>query len=347
MPSLMDLPPELQTLIIERVVLEHREPPSTPSKTGRIGFEDMKYLSWERNIYHEPRPTHNQSNSGSLLLTNQRLSAITQTVLARIQRINYTLDISVLNDVELYPTWVYVPRLTNRVSTLTVDVRLFGHVISREDARAQVGDGGRLGIQWSFYALLERFLRYGPVGEKKGKKPGTGYFRDNPEYDDREVVIDTLVLDFESAERVLSFPPAQVGYNRWSGWLHVRAPRQSRGSLQLSDYTTRPEWCAAHLMGEITAILDMDYHTALYGMILYEQIGRIQIRVNGEVTEELDIAHRLAEMRFTDAGQTFGYMSNENRISAFWKWKKWVLSRRQELGLPVVWPADGYDDDTT
>lgn len=344
MPSLLDLPPELQELIIERVVLDHREPPSSPSKTDRTAFEDMIYLSWQRKIYHEQRPTHTQSNSGSLLLTNRQISSITRTVLVRVKLTDYVLDISMLNDVELYPTWVYVPRLTNRVSTLTVDVRLFGHVITKEDAESLGGDGGRLGIHWSFYALLERFLRYGPVGEKRGKEPQryrSGDIRENAEYDDRDVVVDTLVLNFESAEPVLSFPPDGVGYEQWSGWL--RAPHWTRSTVELSDYTSRPEWCAADLVREIKDIVGMSYHTALYGMILYEQIGRIQIRVNGELTEEIDLAEELAEMRFTDAGQTFGYMSTENRMAAFCEWKTWTLNKRQRLGLPVVCPTDEDD----
>lgn len=40
---------------------------------------------------------------------------------------SYTPDISILNEFTFFLTWLSVPRLTNHVSTLYVDVRLFGH----------------------------------------------------------------------------------------------------------------------------------------------------------------------------------------------------------------------------
>lgn len=304
----------------------------------------MNYLAWRRNIYHEQRTSHPPSNSVSLLLTSRQISTETQTVLGRLKiKSDYALDISVLNDIELYPTWVYIPHTTNRVSTLKVDVRLFGHIISEDDASSQGGDGGIVGLHWEFYALLERFLRYGPVGAKKGKSPPKEDCR-NPTYNDYDVSVETLILDFQSAESTLSFPPEGVlDHEMWTA-RHENSPWQHRHGIpgcQPSDYTSRPEWFAKYLSRWIHEILDLDYHTALYGMKLYERIGKFRIQVNGELKEEIRLADKLASLRFTDPRETFGHLTDhQSRVPVFWSWKKWTLEKRRLIGLPVVWPRD-------
>ncbi|KAH8703245.1 hypothetical protein BGW36DRAFT_403685 [Talaromyces proteolyticus] len=285
---------------------------------------------------------HCPSNCISLLLTNQQLSAETRTVIDRMKSTTYVLDVSVLNDMDLFPTWLSVPYITKRVSTLYADVRLFGHIISEEVARRQVGDGGNLGFHWSFYALLERFLRYGPVGEKKetsGRpKP---QFR-NLTFDDYDVTVKLLVLNFKSAEPELSFPPDTVTYQEWIShhFTHFLTRNRFQTDIDLERYTTRPEWPSTFLVSEIHSILCMSYHTAFYGKELYERIGTIRILVDGDLKHEFDLASMLASLRFTSPSETFGHVSAEKRIPAFWNWKKQTLARRDQLGFPVVWPED-------
>ncbi|TQB70381.1 hypothetical protein MPDQ_000595 [Monascus purpureus] len=69
---------------------------------------------------------HCPSNCLSLLLTNGQISAETQSVLDRVQSspTDYHLDISVLDDLDLFPTWLSVPRITN-VSLLFSSMSVF------------------------------------------------------------------------------------------------------------------------------------------------------------------------------------------------------------------------------
>ncbi|KAL3474439.1 hypothetical protein BJX99DRAFT_248236 [Aspergillus californicus] len=239
----LDLPVELRILIIEN--------------------------SWRCTAYSEQRGTHSPSNCLSLLLTCLQLSAETQHVSDHLASNDYHLEIALLTDTELFPTWLCVPKLMTQLSTLHVDLRLFGHIIADDDVRLQVGCGGHLGFHWSFYALLERFLTYGPVDEKKyDKKPHPEYsiLRNNPTFSDRNITIRTLVLDISSAEQNLPFPGPES--------------------------TPRPEWIAAYMEGEIEALIGLHYDWAKYAKILYQRIGKIRMLVDGGFFREWNLVER-------------------------------------------------------
>ncbi|KAL4780107.1 hypothetical protein BJX76DRAFT_61102 [Aspergillus varians] len=294
MPSFLDLPAELHGLIIAEVLFGVCPPPAEPARTNRTIFQDLNFKAWgRRRIYQEQRSTHSPSNGFALLLTSRLISAETQAILQRPGSIQYHLDISMLNEVELFATWLGVPQITTRVSTVYASVRLFGHIISYAAARSQSGDGGHLGFHWSFYALLERLLAYGPVDEKVGREKPNSWT--NPTYTDREVTIDTVVLDFSSAERELSFPPSEVDYQWW--WRqHCAMIRPSADGVDLPEYKGRPDWVARRLTDELRGLLALTNHTASYGAILYERIGTIRVLVDGEVYRELDLNEELAEL---------------------------------------------------
>lgn len=350
MPSFLTLPPEIRECVIEQVLCDCRTPPAYPSTLGRIDFHNMDYMPWRSRtkIYHEQRTTHCPSNCLPLLLTSRQIYHETRSVLNR-KKFTYILDISVLNDYDLFPTWTSIPYLTNRVHALYVDVRFFGSIILSDMAKRLVGFGGHLGFRWSFYALLERFLRYGPVDEKKVKhNPGLWgnvisiFRRKNPNFHDRDITVELLTLDFRSSEPVLPFPQDNIGYDAWQRQHFVPGLifDESHGPGEVEKYRTRPEWPAKYLLSEIHALLSMSYHHASYGKILYERVGTIRI-LSPEGVAEVDLASRLAELRFTNQQDTTGRVWPEDRrLPAFWEWKKQTLARRHELGFPVVWPRD-------
>ncbi|OJJ45176.1 hypothetical protein ASPZODRAFT_168231 [Penicilliopsis zonata CBS 506.65] len=314
--SLLSLPLELRELIIE-LALFTSQPPLAPSKCNRSDLNDIKYRAWRHRTYYEQSPV----SCPSLLLVNRHLAVETQSILTR-QPTQYILNIAIVNEVDLFPTWVSVPRLNTRISTLYADIQLHGHILSKPDARAQVGCGGHLGFQWSFYALLERFLQYGPLGDQ-GPDPSCP----------RDITIDTLILDFSSAETSLPAPPAEVDYRRW--WRRQHFLDRGRRSEQTEDvlvqYRARPEWMAEYLAKEMTGLLNMGYYHAKYGMILYEQIGRIQILVEGQLVKAMDLGKSLKELHFHDAQETLGHLwPRELRVPAFKEWLRKTKKRRTD-----------------
>ena len=301
------------------------------------------------DILHEQHQTHSPSNGAALLLTNRQIHNETRSRLnSKSVGTLYKLDISLLNECDLFPTWISVPCLTTRVHALQVDIRLFGSIIPSAKANSLLGCGGRRGFHWSFYDLLIRFLRYGPVGEKKIKKDdqlagsaGDISRRANAKracldryFEDRHITIDVLTLDFQSWETALPFPPEDLSYWCWY-MLHTEGHfAQDDPGAKPETYRVPPEWVAYYLQMELESILRMGYHTESYEKMLYERIGSIRI-ITPKGTTEINLGSRLAKV-------TFGWMSASCplRIPALKAWKKKTMARRHELGLPVVWPKE-------
>lgn len=147
----------------------------------------------------------------------------------------------------------------------------------------------------SFYAALERFLRYGPVGAKKcnidEEDEPAEYRRNMEEFEGRGMLIDTLVLGFQSAELELAFPPEGVTYEHWRS-RHWGGDRrgQSETSQTSSSDTMHPEWLCQYLRDWIGGHPHMSYHTSEYRQPLYEHIGAIRMLVDGQLYCEYDIA---------------------------------------------------------
>ena len=179
-------------------------------------------------------------------------------------------------------------------------------------------------------------------GEEPDAESSAHRCRDDTEdFQDRGVAIETLVLDFQSAELELSFPPEDVSYKHWRWWHCGRDMRSPSAGLEpLSSYKTRPQWLCQYLRMEIGGLLQLGYHTARYGQPLYEHIGTIRMLVDGQLVDELDLAAWLARLHFTDPEDTMGHLVREQRLSSLEEWKRETWSLRKERGLPVIWPSD-------
>lgn len=349
MSLLLNIPLELRELIIGHVLYAPTSPSVTPIESDGVEYNDLRYKAWPgggAKTYYTQQSMTSPSSCVSLLLTNHQISVETRAILQRM-KVDYILDISVKDDLTLFLTWLSVPCLTTHISTLYANVRLFGNIADEKIIRSQLGDGGRLGFHWSFYAALERFLRYGPVAEKRSKeKDNSQKSRWNiQEFEDRGMLIDTLVLDFQSAELELAFPPENITYDHWSS-RHRGSDKFDRSEIHriLSTYTTRPEWLCRYMQDWICHLLGMDYCTSRYGQPLYERIGTIQMLVDGQLEYEFDLAAWLAGLNFTDPRETMGHLPTNDRISGFCKWKRETLLRRETQGFPVQQPSDDTSD---
>ncbi|KUL85782.1 hypothetical protein ZTR_07396 [Talaromyces verruculosus] len=345
MSLLLKIPLELRELIIEHVLYTPVNPPAAPTESDLVQYNDLRYKAWaggSAETYYTQQNMTSSSNCLPLLLTNHQISMETRAMLQR-RKVDYILDISVKDDLILILTWLSVPSLTTHISTLYANVRLFGHIIEQHIICDQVGDGGRYGFHWSFYGALERFLRYGPVGGKRRKDEGKPS-RDPwniQEFENRGMLIDTLILDFQSAELDLAFPPEHVTYVNWLN-RHCRSEKFDQSEIPgiLSLYTTRPEWLCRYMEGWIRYLLQMSYITSAYGKPLYEQIGTIRMLVDGQLQCEFDLAAWLDGLRFTNPSDTMGHLPTDERVPGFWKWKRETMLRREAQGFPVKQPSN-------
>ncbi|RAL13153.1 uncharacterized protein BO97DRAFT_469889 [Aspergillus homomorphus CBS 101889] len=282
MSMFLNLPVELRELILADVLYSPFTPPETqPDLEAGVQYHDMDYMAWvwqgPKTYYVPQRRESSSLNCLSLFLACHQISAETRALLARCRRPDYRLDVSVQDERDILLTWLCVPCLTPNIATLYVD----------RIARSYRGDGGQLGVHWAFYAALERFLRYGPMGHQQGSSEGKcrGFA-------DRGMRVETLVLDFQSADSELEFPPSDtVSYAFWLRWHSgITLRRLDDPAVSFSRFKTRPEWFCEHLQGWIGTLLAMNYHTARYGQLLYDHIGTIKMLVNGQLYKEFDLA---------------------------------------------------------
>lgn len=193
MASFMTLPMKLRAMIIEHALNAPRDLPPRPSRENRVVFRSIhrkKYLGQKR-IFEERPEYRDVPNILPLLLTSRQVSAEATAVLEWMRscsRLAYTLDVSVLNDQYLFPTWITVPALCNRIETLHVGVRLFGRNLARWETR-QRSKTGASDFPYSMYKLLEHFLIYGPVSSQRRRCPSTAFRQD------RQVVLKTAVFE--------------------------------------------------------------------------------------------------------------------------------------------------------
>ncbi|CAG8903479.1 unnamed protein product [Penicillium egyptiacum] len=205
---------------------------------------DTEYTASNHHLksYHEKRDTHSPSNSLPLLLTSRRVSLETQSILNQMKKTTYVLDLSILNEQDMFSTWISVPHLTTRLSTLHTDARLFGHILTGnnlKEAREPKGRG---------------------VGEKKG---GSGN-----SYEDRVITVKNIVYDFHSAEKNLPSPPRDTEYCDWlDNDAHTSRYNDERTGEMSEDlkYKTRPQWPLYSWTKWLRTMTNMGYITEEYG----------------------------------------------------------------------------------
>ncbi|MCJ1418258.1 hypothetical protein MMC32_004605 [Xylographa parallela] len=322
MPSLLDIPPELRLQIIDLVLCHRRTPPQDPDTASlkRVPLHDVQYVSQiygpEHTLYDLDGYT---TNSLSLLLTSRHLWAETQSALQALSaEPSYSLDVMFVNERELWPTWVSVPALWTRLDSVVATFR-----ICYDETWKKVSglDGAPDIVVWCFCSLLERFLTYGPVGQRRlGCQ-------------DRNITVQSITLDFVSAPGVEA--TMHQGGPFSSDWYG------SRSRASWFDWTLpiilQAGWFVELLHRYISTALSMSDQTARWGMILYERIGTLRLGADGEVTKEYDLGKMLAAAQYNDASELFGDIKpREDRVLLFREWKRKTVVKRREAGLPVM-----------
>ncbi|RYP13070.1 hypothetical protein DL767_010943 [Monosporascus sp. MG133] len=187
MTVLLEIPRELRDLIIRLVLLSGRPAPidyRDASRLTRAPIEDVYFASWHGSsgIRYEPKSTTPAATP--LLLVNRQLHLETKHALERIPERgrSYSLDLMLVKEELLWPTWTLVPAYAQHVDSVDVRVRVVGasamrvlpgfHKWNQWHSIFAGGDGGPPLAVWLFYSVLERFLKAGPVGRTLDPKLG-------------------------------------------------------------------------------------------------------------------------------------------------------------------------------
>ena len=118
-------------------------------------------------------------NTAPLLRVNRQLHAETLENVKVLQACVYELDVIVLDEILLLPTWIHVPHFATRLDRVCATFRISGRYDEANDGYGdescgippgpyrrwnsykgfRASDGGGLAMSWQIYSLLERFSR--------------------------------------------------------------------------------------------------------------------------------------------------------------------------------------------
>jgi len=270
MTSFLQLPRELRDDIYELCLVHLDEPAqNTPlERERRLELHDLDYFShWKGNGIRWS-PSTPKTSPSALLQVNRQIRAETQAAIDRLGLGPPQLDILLVDEDELWPTWTSVgPMRKQGPDMLKVTIRIDG--ISKGECSGFEEDAD-LRTLWRFSSILERFLR---LGWHQPACPRA----------DRKLFCQRLVLNFVSnpAVRTLAedvHPHYAQGIRRQtetSDWLHPMALL-----LCLSNWVT-------------TAVLHRNLGVSFLGSemdlanLLGDRVGETRFLCDGRFTEQI------------------------------------------------------------
>lgn len=211
MASFLSLPTEIRTIILEYAINTSQPAPTDPwtGEEHRKRCADFENNSWRFGLMHTlygPTPRH--FTSTSFQLVNQQVHDETRHILNRMTHPRYDLDVMVVHEWDFWPTWTNVPVWRTHADEVNVTFRLFGHCASPALLRTIGGAGGNPGMEWCFYALLERFLIRGPINQLPNTTPDNSTTQRKSE---RRFFMHILNLNIESAaDDKHPLPPPEI-----------------------------------------------------------------------------------------------------------------------------------------
>jgi hypothetical protein len=305
MVNLLAIPQELRDRILELALSTIDSTPQNPgAATDYVELHDNKHQTWcnGTHVRYPNRPV--TPTALSLLLVNRRLHADMLALLARI-RPPFEMDVMLVEDRQIWATWLSVGTFTPKVDRVHVSFRIF----PRSTPVQEIGNTGSRRnddetpvIFWQLYSLLERMLLCGPVGAYRGSKKGF-------------VSIDILELDVLT----LSGTPARG-----------RSTHDVRDGEE-QEAVRAEQWVTTISRGIFT-LLEMYHGVASKGQIFYERVGKIRVMLDGKLLTETDLTTSLAEMQYSILVDGF-YPNSETR---WWRVMKKIRRNREQAGLPVL-----------
>lgn len=295
MSFLMKLPRELRDEIYNLVLTVERGRPDITEPfdaliRGRVQYKKPKLKSISEVVLYLPGAA---SNNLSLLLVNRQMHAETVENLGMIAKHPlYSLDIVVLDEILLLPTWLSVPITTTSLDTINVTFRVSGSYDARKEFDLEMnrkgpyskwprykgfrgGDGGPPAMSWQVYAVLERFVKVGAAGEVEDENM-------NQHFTAR-----CMRIDFQTPPGV---PPEKLG-PPLSGNGSFGRRKEARGRV------LDPGYLADYVAQDLSCMLGFSEGVWFScGKILYEHVDELWLCKDGTEFQRWDIAEQLGNL---------------------------------------------------
>jgi hypothetical protein len=313
MSSLMKLPRELRDQICNLVLTAENERPGITESfddliEGRVHYKKPKLEAICKVVLYLPRAAKN--NSLSLLLVNRQLHAETLANLNIIaKRAAYSLDIVILDEILLLPTWLSVPVITTSLHTVNVTFRISGSYNARQEFDLemnrngpyakwgrykgfQTGDGGPPAMSWQVYAVLERFIKVGPASEVRDTNTNKGF------------TAKCMKIDFQTPVGIPHerMGPPLSGHGSFGG--RKNAPGRVLDSGYLADYVAK----------DLSCMLTFSEGTWFScGKILYDHLDELVLYKDGNEFRRWDIAEQLRDLEDTRSVKKYKALTWQKR----------------------------------
>ncbi|KAJ5431395.1 hypothetical protein N7445_009127 [Penicillium cf. griseofulvum] len=147
----------------------------------------------------------------------------------------------------------------------------------------------------------------------------------------RDMSVENLILNFQSVETELPYPPDDMDY---LAWVHIHnglVDKSNSATLKIAAeideafaYKTRPGWLL-HYFADWLEDITMNYEL-YYGKRIYKKIGTIAMLVDGRLETTIDLADKLAKLYLEPFVDTAGRL---NPLESQLEWKKATLLRRE------------------
>ncbi|KAL8687931.1 MAG: hypothetical protein Q9218_006034 [Villophora microphyllina] len=252
---------ELRDKIYDDLLLSSKSPPSSSEDKTRWNMpseDDMEVMEYHnRSVY--PTEVLKLDTAALQLSCRQVHREVCAAVarLERLKRLSYTLDIMMVDETMIYPTWVSFPVLLRYIPRLDVDVRLLGDVAGKRSGWTP-GDGGPPLMVWGLFCLLERFLTRGPdflSSVKQVTKPKVG-----------ELVVNV----------VSPSPPPPNGFIVEDTRFYRSFRRGERKGL------IHPETVLFFMINHMQYLLARSRYTERYATVVFQRIERITFSLDGD-----------------------------------------------------------------
>lgn len=340
MTTLLTLPREIRDLILRDAISLESSPPSAHSVSSgreRLLNDVDPYWTPTTNIYVEPGL--DSSAQTALLQTCRQLRAETQYILETPDARPYRLDVLLVKECGLFPTWLSFPRHQKHIDELYVQMRVSDRPENineewLEAARYRGDSDGSARTCWNIMFLLSAHLLGGYHHLAALSEHETRLYHEEDEDDEFDLrthkiatyTIKTLIIDVVAE-------PAD-GDEAEEG----QAPRNAFGhyifNTKVDFFFPDERVSPAHKLAfevsnNLEMVLRFDYSYELYGRLLHENIGTLHIHINSVPWIEDNLTSRLC-------GEGFGTVLKSDP-----EWFERVVEKRRGDGL---WDEEVYEE---
>lgn len=326
MSLLLRLPRELRDQIYSYVVLAEKTRPDLKESFDQLVNPRMSQNdSASRRTFTDGTvlylPQHDLNTSMSLLQVSRQIHAEVLEVLSRIEAspLTCSLDIIILDEMLLLPTWLSVPSHRTSVDTVKVTFRIAGSFRrkGRHDKDGPYdrfpglggfngGDGGGPYMKYQLYEILNRFIRDGPAGKVRDEEMS------------KHVTAKCI--------RINVLTPEEVPKEKFVGPLS--GPRVWRRGRDVQGGVLDPHFLADFVWNQLGALLRSEYRDFFqYGKILFEHVDEIVLCKDGAELKRWNVAECLQAVSVEER-----YISRD-QMSAY---KQEVWQMRRARGLKVL-----------